>query len=309
MLPVPAQAMISRILADRPRPNGIAVNERWNLWGSGRDRRAWREDTAGYSPMAVVRPDLEAALVEAARDAGAMFWSAQRVPDLKRDDTWRVRAGPGAPTYTAPFLVDATGRHAPLARALGSRHVPLDTTIALAAVVPGRPRTTRVMTMESAAFGWAVSVPMPDGRRTVTLCTDGHARTGPLGTPRGWWAAARGCHMVAATISNPPPDHVGLRIAHASLRNPIVGDHWLAVGDAAASHTPLSTTGIERAVAGGLHAAKAIVASRRGEPDALDGYAEAVLRNWKAQRARDDALHRAESRFAAPGYWARRLNA
>src|SRR5262249_10943678 len=132
--------------------------------------------------------------------------------------------------------------------------------------------------VEARPNGWWYSALLPDGRLSVAFMTDPDLLiAGRLRTAQGWLACltARAPPPAAAegqASRLPSPRRAapagGPRLARTA------GDGWLAAGDAAAAHAPLSSHGIGTALAAGLHAAAAIRAHLAGDASALPAYAE-----------------------------------
>ena len=88
---------------------------------------------------------------------------------------------------------------------------------------------------------------------------------------------------------------------------PVCGRDWIAVGDAATSFDPLSSSGIVKAMDSAKHAAWAIVAASRGDHAALDRYALQVEKGFELFRdltPRDN--YQQANRWPAAPFWCRR---
>jgi hypothetical protein len=87
----------------------------------------------------------------------------------------------------------------------------------------------------------------------------------------------------------------------------VAGDGWLAVGDAAASHDPLSASGIARALDSGAHAAVAIHALlARGDEAPLAAYAERQTRGFELYCDTWARYYQIEQRWPGSPFWSRR---
>jgi flavin-dependent dehydrogenase len=195
-------------------------------------------------------------------------------------------------------VADATGRAGAIAARQGARVVRFDDQIALVATVPDL-GGERVTTVESCEAGWWYSQPVPDGDRVIALITDADLVPGDR---RDFWCArlAETRHMREYVEAQPV--QVSAYPAGAAAREPILGEGWLAVGDAAVSFDPMSSQGL---ITGVVMAAHAAVALDRG-PQALDDWAEdyrVVLDEHLQVRA---AFWAEESRWPEAPYWSRR---
>jgi 2-polyprenyl-6-methoxyphenol hydroxylase-like FAD-dependent oxidoreductase len=95
-----------------------------------------------------------------------------------------------------------------------------------------------------------------------------------------------------------PVTQFKLLAAHSACLARPSGPGWAAVGDGAASHDPLSATGIVRALESGIHAARAIQATLvRGDREALAGYDRRQDRAFDQYCDTRTAYYRMEARW------------
>lgn len=196
------------------------------------------------------------------------------------------------------WVIDATGRAGSIATRRGARVVRVDDQIALVATVRDT-SPERITVVESCATGWWYSLPVPSGDRIVALLTDADL---VIGGRRDFWIEqlARTDHM--HSYVDVAPQEVSAYPAGTAYREPIVGDGWLAVGDAAIAFDPLSSQGLITGIVMAAHAALAI-----------DGGVQAIA-DWEADyrvvldehlQARS-AFWQAEHRWPDATYWSRR---
>ncbi|WP_225830098.1 NAD(P)/FAD-dependent oxidoreductase [Streptomyces sp. NK08204] len=269
----------------------------------------------------VDRGPFDAALRRAARAAGVRLHTGSVRSVARKDGRWQVTVSDTA--MTAPYLVDATGARARLARRLGAQVVHHDHLVAVAAEVVGPgPRhdgpygaeagPERTSLVESAAFGWWYTAPLPFGRHVVMAVTDADLVAGAgLRTPQGWWAAlAVTRHVRARVPAHRPtaPRRLCVLSAGTSRTVPAAGPGWVAAGDAAAVTDPIAARGITHALATGIAAATALTEEAGGDQRALGRYAArvgAVHDEFLCARA---ACYGAEARWDTP-FWRRRRTA
>lgn len=196
------------------------------------------------------------------------------------------------------WVIDATGRAGAIASRRGGRQVRHDDQIALIATVPDT-SPQRITVMESCEIGWWYSLPVPGGDRVIALLTDADLATGER---RGLWVdqLARTDHM--RRYVDAPPTDVAAYPANAAHRDHIVGDGWLAVGDAAVSCDPLSSQGLITGIVMAAHAAVAV----EGGPRALDDWAADYRVLLDEHLAVRSAFWQAEERWLDAPYWSRR---
>ena len=238
------------------------------------------------------RQAFDASLRGAASDAGVEV-RAQRFTDLAgAPGSWRVNDG-----VTAEWIVDASGRAGVVLARLGIPRVRVDQQVALVGVVPDR-GGGRVTTVESVREGWWYTTPIPRERRVAALVTDADL----LGRDRAAvWKASLGRTAFISGIAGDGHDiDVQAYPADTTYRQDLVGEGWLAVGDAAVSFDPLSSQGL---ITGIVMAARA-GALLGGDLLGWEADYRAVLAEHEANRR---ALYSAEGRFLDEAFWRRRV--
>jgi len=216
----------------------------------------------------VRRSDFDALLLEHATKQGVDVRQPTTVESVAFDaDGVSVAArSDGLPvTARARFLVDATGRDGLIATKLGRRkRIPNLGKVALfahfrgAERAPGRDEgNIRVHVFQDGWFWW-----IPLANDLTSLGCVMHART-----VRGWpgrieelyGEMIRRCPRVARGLDRAERVTEVHRVANFSYRNgPLVGDRFLAVGDAIAFVDPIFSSGVHIAVQSGELAARAV---------------------------------------------------
>ncbi|HEX3621703.1 MAG TPA: tryptophan 7-halogenase [Acidimicrobiales bacterium] len=258
----------------------------------------WTVDRARFDEM----------LADTATAAGAVVHRGAEVCgcEPRPDGGWLLtRAGAPGTRFSADVVVDATGRASPLRRSLEGRTALDDRLVALIAVVaPGAGGDTadRRLLVEATEHGWWYSARVPDGRLVLAFHTDATAglrRRWPQELVTAPHTAAR-----AGVVGIPS----GLRhvAANSQRRVPAARSSWLAVGDAAASHDPISGLGVFRALESGMAAAQAILARADGDVQALDAYAGAAQASYADYLRRRATYYEVERRWPDAPFWRRR---
>jgi flavin-dependent dehydrogenase len=299
-----------RFLASDARP-AFAIRSAWgaaelaeqhfilNPYGDG-----WHIDRRRFDAM----------LADAAVDAGATVVRGATVSEVARvDDGFAaVIAGPGGSRREqARVIVDATGRGARVARALGARAVAYDRLVGLMGVLaPGAAidEESEVLLLEATADGWWYSAPLPAGGLLVAFMTDSDelARSG-LRPGTRWARALSGArHTSARAEKFLHVEDVRVRRASTSRLDRAAGDGWIAVGDAASAYDPLSAEGVCKAIESGLRGGDAVGAHLTGNNAALANHAARVdvdFQHYLRERAR---YYGVETRWPGSLFWQRR---
>ncbi|MEX2465694.1 MAG: tryptophan 7-halogenase [Gemmatimonadota bacterium] len=218
---------------------------------------------------------------------------------------------------SAPWVVDATGRHGFFARKLGREPDRRTTTIALVSRVPeeeARSDHDGHTLIESYEDGWAWSVPVGPGARCVTAMVD--PRETPIDADSLGGTLARQLRKapLIESISGPGRRHPDAWACPASLYTSArYTDEGLVVaGDAGAFIDPLSSYGVKKALVSGRLAGIAIAtcledASMTGAALAYhDAHERDVAATYRARSA--DFFAEAAARYGHP-FWSRRLEA
>ena len=216
----------------------------------------------------VRRADFDAVLLEHAAKQGVEVWQRASVESVAFDAdgvTVSARHDGESLSARARFLVDASGRDGLLATKLGHRErIPNLGKVALFAHFRGaeraRGRDEGNIQIHVFADGWFWWIPLA-GDLTSVGCVM-HART-----VREWSRSLealygemiRRCERVALGLVGAERVTEIHRAANFSYTNgPIVGDRFLAVGDAVAFVDPIFSTGVHIAMQSGELAARAI---------------------------------------------------
>lgn len=215
-------------------------------------------------------------------------------------------------SFTARWLIDASGRAATFARALGAHRIAHDRLFAVHQRLHGGAGTDRDgrTRVESVEDGWWYSVLLPSGERLVAFLCDADAddRRRLLDGDGLWHHLAGAPQLHALCISHGWTPHGRAHGAEASSveLDRATGERWLAVGDAALAFDPLSSKGIASALYTGLRAAQALLACERGDAAALDAYARHLRDIHRVYRGQLRAFHAMETRWPDAPFWRRR---
>jgi flavin-dependent dehydrogenase len=164
--------------------------------------------------------------------------------------------------------------------------------------------TTRIKSVEN---GWWYSSKLPDGNRVISFhgITDDIAKLTksiPL-----FIDEANKSQVVPFTISATQIlEGVVARNASSSKSSEVIGDNWLAVGDAALSFDPLSSQGIFFALYSGVRAAETI-ASILNSPEHTSNFTSdyrlKVQNVFEANQNARKYHYTSERRFMHHPYW------
>lgn len=241
-------------------------------------RFAAAPDVPAPATWHVLRADFDRMLSERAAAFGARVRMPAAVEraSFHADHVELDLAGGGGPArVTAGMLVDATGRHGLLARALSLRvtdpelrKVAIFSQFRGALPAPGE-EAGDIRIIARADGGWFWIIPLPEGRISVGVVFD-HAED--LRRP-GENPDETLLRHVRATPSAreclhdfTPLEPARWEGGFSYTTKAYAGDRWLLVGDAGSFLDPVFSTGVQLAMAGGREAAGAILGALRKGP-------------------------------------------
>jgi flavin-dependent dehydrogenase len=294
-----------------------------SVWGSAELQSTsflGHPETLGWQ---VDRARLDSMLSRAAESAGAQRRMATRVSRVMRadgqapDNGWQLHVEEsGVPArIDARYLVDATGRGARVALEIGARRRRVDSLVGIAlaftpaSAEPVEPRPTMV---EAAEQGWWYTTSVPGARELAVFLTDADVCSARRLTDRAVflellehaphsrerlysWRAA------SAPRAFPAASHVLTAAA---------GVNWLAVGDAAVARDPLSSSGVDFALASAELARRALLdADRTRDHTTWVDYDAAIQRDFAAYTALRSFYYAQEQRWSDATFWRRRHRA
>lgn len=255
-------------------------------------------------------------LRSAAAAAGARLDQGARVRQVRREGSgWRVgiqRSGGTREEIRAAWVVDATGRRASLARAIGASRQRDHGQVAFHARFRSLEPTADqdgCTTVEAVPEGWWYTVRVPGALRVVAFITDAdHPERLSLRRTEGFTRALAATQLISTTLQayaiEAPPRLID---AGGSQLSPAAGEGWTAVGDAALAFDPLSSQGLLTALYTGLRGAESVIAALQGGgPEASQAYADRLLSIHLAYRRHRAQAYASERRWPASPFWARR---
>ncbi|HMB93630.1 MAG TPA: FAD-dependent monooxygenase [Rhodothermales bacterium] len=286
---------------------------------------SWGSDEPGYNDFLfnphgtgwhLDRRRFDAFLMRQAADRGTEIRTETRfrraLPDQENDFVLRIEGKDGvAQTVCAEFIVDATGYRAAFAKAMGAETEMFDRLICVYGffALPPASMLSRMTMLEATRDGWWYAARLPDGKATAAFAGDPETiKQHHLRTEQGWlWHLSDTLHIAPALKdARFLPGSLLIQPALSLLRQPVAGDRWLAVGDAASVYDPLSAQGVYKALLDGVTAGTALADQINGQTTSFNAYAKAVQDRFESYRANRAYLYNLEQRWADASFWKRR---
>ena len=196
---------------------------------------------------------------------------------------------------------------ASFARLAGATKQSVDHLVGIVAYFQGLDSTSTVHTtfVEAEEHGWWYAALLPDGKAVVMFMTDATAikSLGFNEWQRFYSRALSTRHVSSFIAAAEPIKQLYIHSANSQRIHPVMGDRWVAVGDAAASFDPLSSLGIGHALTSGIQGARISDARLAGDDELADAYPSDVARFWDEFLVRRTAIYQAEKRWQTAAFW------
>jgi len=288
----------------------------------------WGSDQPGYNDFFVDpsgrgfhldRTRFDADLRQAAAELGVRICPNRRLHKVETSDPgfrlW-FSVGSESEVLEADFVIDASGQSAAFARRLGVARNLFDEVISICAFVDApEPVTSAAPTLvEAREQGWWYGARLPGGRAIVSLCTDREAlQSEGLSEPERWlgmlqqaeWFHEQFRSQLGRSVALPKELH--LKPARSAILSNVIGDAWLAVGDAASSYDSMTSAGITKALIHARQAGSAVAALLGRDPVPLHRYQDQVFADFNQYMELHQQHYRSETRFTASPFWRNRL--
>ncbi len=277
-------------------------------WGGEQARISDHVRNPDGCPKFLDRAAFESWLRLKAKQGGAQTLWPQRVQAIKRQgDLWHILTAAGV-QIRAPYLIDASGPTAVVARSLGVERRSLDQLLACwLTLTNGRPSQHSLIA--AAAGGWWYSSPLPGQKRLLAYHTD--ADLLPTAVRRhasGFLALARDCPAVSAVLAATSEVTTSVSVRSAATRRLVQfsGPGWCALGDAAFSMDPLSSQGMYHAMASAMQLATLLQDRTQA---AFSIYAKQQESIWNQYLRHRTVYYESERRWLQRCFWKRRCSA
>jgi flavin-dependent dehydrogenase len=246
----------------------------------------WHVDRARFDRM----------LANAAEEAGARVLRGTRARAVSRSGSSPLVEADHP--VCAGMVVDATGRAARIAKALGAERDQLDALVCAARVFASTERPAGDTFIEAQPHGWWYASPLPEGRRVIALFTDArHAVRARLATTDGWTAALACTAHVRELAQGTTQGEVRMVSCASHELRPSIGPDWISIGDAALAVDPLSAGGVAFAFRCADAAAAALLGGDRL------GYQAFVADAARQYRKMRSEIYGWEDRFGDHDFW------
>lgn len=267
------------------------------------------------------RARFDADLRRAAGQSGVRLesgWRLQKVEALsKKYRLWFSTPGKTMASVDADLVIDASGQAAAFARRLGVARNLFDEVISICAFIDeesGPPESAHTF-IQTRDIGWWYGARLPGMRGIVALCTDRETlRAQSLADPKHWRSALSRTEWFNEQMQRqlgvviPEPARLFLKPAPSAILSNVIGQNWLAVGDAASSYDSMTSAGITKALLQAHQAGEAVAEwCKDGSGHALHDFQKQVFDDFNQYMRLHQQHYRRETRFAHSPFWRNRL--
>ncbi len=215
--------------------------------------------------------------------------------------TWKIRCD---------YLIDATGRRGHLASALGVTRTIHDRLVGVGCIgpLPKDSSLESVTQVEACPYGWWYTSPVPGNQISVVLMSDADiVSRRKAARPDQWQSLLNEMKLTSKRVR-------GVRftqkpkafLCFSSCLQQVGGENWVAVGDAAASHDPLSSTGIPHAIGSGVHGARVAENSLFSNGELLERFQQGMHSDFIQYLRTHWRYYQRETRWPESMFWKRR---
>jgi len=277
-----------------------------SLWGSARlGHNDFLVNVHGHG-WHLNRARFDAMLLAQAEQAGAqVFQEDCRTVNVDGTQVTAVCLSSG--DLTGDIYLDASGRNAVLTRSLGIGKDFNDRQVVIwARFTLGNASAFGHSTwLEAASNGWWYGARLPGDEVIIAFGTDPHvAKSLDVYDLKNWLFQLTETELLAPRLTQARliPDSFRITASQSYCTRQVVGENWIAIGDAATAFDPLSSAGIYKALMTGQLAAQVIAGQMT-----RDAYQNRIREDYTAYLQMRTGLYDAEQRWPDQPFWRSRI--
>jgi flavin-dependent dehydrogenase len=280
----------------KPGFNDFILNPLGPAWHL--NRRRFEQLLAGAAVAAGAQMVNETRFVTAERNGGG-FLALLR----NRSGEYRTQAR---------WMIDATGPNARFARQQGARQQVHDRLMAIACFFHLRAGVFSSQTiLETSPRGWWYGARLPEDRILTMLVTEpGDVRQLIAGGYALWREELQATGLLGPRLAacELQEDKFLCLPVLSSFLDPLEGERWMAIGDAASCYDPISSQGIYKALADAADAASQVTGALRFAELPPWRYSHRVHHRFLDYLANRRYLYQLEQRWPGAVFWSRRAH-
>ena len=246
---------------------------------------------------------------------GGQLKCATQLQNFEQTDnkTWRLQTinRAGKPQeFSCDYLIDASGRTGVLAKQLKSIRKQYDRLVGIGAfgVLQENMHIPSSILVEACSYGWWYSAPVPGQKVVFMLMSDADiVGQQQLAQKKYWQELLEEMPLTRERFKKIQFSNVPMAFsAKSSCLETVGGSNWVAVGDAVASHDPLSSSGIPHAIGSGVHGALVAADALFASGKMLTTYQESIHKDFQQYLNTHWQYYQREKRWTNAKFWKRR---
>lgn len=262
------------------------------------------------------RKAFEVYLRKAAEERGVNCqWSCKLLRSEYADGQWKVdtKTTETEQSYSAKFVIDASGRQSHFARSIGVKRKAIDQLIACWMTLPYTKENT-MSTIATSPNGWWYSAVIPNNKRVVAFQTDADLMEPAVFKNLIALLELAKENKIIFSLLESNKENITLHgtvAANSTQLEQAAGKQWAAIGDAAISFDPLSSQGMFNAMASAMQLSELII--KTGLTDDLNSqnqlssnYQQQIDAVWVHYLKHKNLFYGMEKRWKDEKFWRRR---
>lgn len=213
-------------------------------------------------------------------------------------------------TIVCKYIIDASGRRGVMRTNLNLPLTVHDRLIGVSCIgqTSEDSEPLKKNQVEACKYGWWHLAPLQDNKVSVVLMTDPDiAHKMQVCHPDVWRGLLKEMPFMGKAVEGVVfADKPRSFPCFSSYLKEAGGKDWVAVGDAVASYDPISSSGIPRALANGIHGAFMAVDGLFSSGDLLATYSQSIEQDFKQYLQTQWQYYQRETRWPESVFWARR---
>lgn len=253
----------------------------------------------------------EQQLIEQVKHNNTPFYQGYKIKQVKENNGMEVLIQGNVDNIQlqAPYVIDATGRKASIARHLGVQKIDMDKQLTFSFWHQLEQSIPRQIWIEATQNGWWYLSPSQGKKVNCMFFTLKELTPHNNDTTSFLYHELDQTQQIKSIIKPNSQELLNYKIMPSGtsyLEKPY-GDKWLAIGDAAFSFDPISSYGISSALATGYYGANAISSALSDEQDAFISYHYVLANGAQSYIKKLAHQYSLENRWSDSFYWKNRL--
>lgn len=249
-------------------------------------------------------------LLKAAKKEGAFYLKSEvETVDNKFGKIWNLKLRRDEKLINAKFLVDATGRTSWLSRRQGIRRLVFDNLCGYVSFHFSRTKgdSDSMTLIESAPDGWWYSALLPKNIRVTSFFTSNNLPIARyVKARRGWEKIMQKTKYIKSNIEKYNYGLISgphVMISNSSVLERVIGQNWLAVGDASVTYDPISSKGILSAINDGIIVADMIAKHFNKKNAGFEDYNKKITTGFCSYLIKRNYYYNLEKRWENNTFW------